>query len=37
MGCTVITVAHRLATVVYYDKVLVMDRGEIKEYDAPLR
>lgn len=31
-----LTVAHRLATVVYYDRVLVMDQGRIVEYDTPL-
>lgn len=36
-GCSVLTVAHRLATVVFYDRVLVMDQGRIIEYDAPLR
>lgn len=36
-GCSVLTVAHRLATVVFYDRVLVMDQGRIIEYDTPLR
>ena len=35
-GCTVLTVAHRLKTVAYYDKVLVMDRGRIVEDGSPL-
>lgn len=35
-GCTVLTVAHRLATVVFYDRILVMDQGQVQEYDAPL-
>lgn len=32
---TTITIAHRLATIVDYDKVLVLDHGEVLEYDHP--
>lgn len=32
---TVVTVAHRLRTVMEYDKVLVLERGEVKEWGAP--
>lgn len=33
---TVITVAHRLNTVIDSDRVLVIDAGRVVEFDAPL-
>ncbi|RAL53348.1 hypothetical protein DM860_007020 [Cuscuta australis] len=36
-GCTVITVAHRIPTVIDSDLVLVLDEGRILEYDSPAR
>ncbi|KAJ2381582.1 hypothetical protein GGI23_007551, partial [Coemansia sp. RSA 2559] len=32
---TLLCIAHRLRTVVDYDKVLVLDHGEVVEYDTP--
>ncbi|XP_054263384.1 multidrug resistance-associated protein 1 isoform X4 [Macrosteles quadrilineatus] len=33
--CTVLTIAHRLNTIMDYDRVLVLDKGLIVEYDSP--
>lgn len=29
------TIAHRLATIMDYDKVMVMDKGKVVEYNEP--
>lgn len=35
-GNTVLTVAHRLGTIIYYDRVMVLGDGEMIEYGTPL-
>ena len=32
---TVITVAHRIKTIINYDKILVLNNGKIEEFDSP--
>jgi ABC-type multidrug transport system fused ATPase/permease subunit len=32
---TVITIAHRIKTILHYDRILVLADGEIVEYDEP--
>merc|ERR1711973_314829 len=34
-GCTIITIAHRLNTVLDYDRVLVLKDGNLAELDTP--
>ncbi|XP_031208632.1 canalicular multispecific organic anion transporter 2 [Mastomys coucha] len=35
-NCTVLTIAHRLNTIMDYNRVLVLDRGVVAEFDSPV-
>jgi len=37
VGAIVITIAHRLKTIIDYDRVLVLDNGRAAEFDSPER
>lgn len=34
-GSTILTIAHRIKTILNYDKILVLKEGKVEEFDTP--
>ena len=34
-GSTILTVAHRIKTIIKYDKILCINQGKIEDFDSP--
>lgn len=34
---TLLTIAHRLKTIIHYDRICVMDNGQVAEFDSPVQ
>ena len=37
LDCTLLTIAHRLNTIIDYDRVLVLDAGKVREGYVPAK
>lgn len=33
--CTVLTIAHRIRTIVNYDKIMIIENGNLIDFDTP--
>ena len=34
-GSTILTIAHRIKTIIKYDKILCINQGKIEDFDSP--